>query len=118
MFHYTSHIMKRFKSHVHREQPLNGFENGVETGRKSKRTRCADNLRWKFYLLLSEPGSARCAKVAVKWAYKWNFLRNKEKKHISFESNFCLVEGVRTQVTAPDGMNAKNLLLGSIRDEF
>ena len=28
LFHYTSHDMNRFIPHVHRAQPLNGFENG------------------------------------------------------------------------------------------
>ena len=27
-FYYTSHDMNRFIPHVHRAQPLNGFENG------------------------------------------------------------------------------------------
>jgi len=33
----------------------------------------ADVLRWKFHLFLSEPGSARFAKVNVKWVYGMKF---------------------------------------------
>ena len=63
--------MKRFILHAHRARPLNGFENSPNLA--ENRIRFADNLRWKFHLFLSEPGSARFAKVTVKWVYGMEF---------------------------------------------
>jgi len=37
------------------------------------KVRFADNLKWKFHLFLSEPGSAQFAKVTVKWVYRMEF---------------------------------------------
>jgi len=65
-FYYTSHDMNRFNPHVYSARPLNGFENGLNLA--ENRIEYV-NLRWKFHLFLSEPGSARFAKVTIKWVY-------------------------------------------------
>jgi len=52
-FYYTRHIMERFISHVHYEQPLK-IRNRFKINRKSNIICFVDNLTWKFYLFLNE----------------------------------------------------------------
>jgi len=72
-FCYTIHVIKRSIPHVNRARPLNGFKEQFEFGWKYNRICFADNLRWKFCLFFSEPGSAKFVKDTIKWVYGMEF---------------------------------------------
>ena len=50
----------------------------VQIWLKLDRIHFADNLRWKFHLFLSEPGSPGSQKLTSNGFIEWIFLRNKE----------------------------------------
>ena len=73
MFFYTSHVMNRFISHVYCARPLNGFENSLNLAENRIEYVLLTTSDGKFHLFLSELGSARFAKVTVKWVYGVEF---------------------------------------------
>ena len=99
-FYYTDHDMNRFISHVHCARPLNGFENGPNLAENKIEYVWPTTWDGIFIYFLSEPGSARFAKIyrrARPGSQKlplnrftgWNFLRNKTKS--IFESGINLI---------------------------
>jgi len=80
-FYYTSHDMNRFIPHVHRAQPLNGFENGPNLA--ENRIQYVLLTIWDensifFSANRARPGSQ---KLPLNGFMEWNFLRNKEKAY-------------------------------------
>jgi len=78
IFYYISHVVKMLIPHVHRAQPLNGFENG---------SNLADN-RIEYVLLTSWDGNSIFFSANQAWHKlplnrftEWNFLRNNEKAY-------------------------------------
>jgi len=69
---FTTQAMNRFIPHVHRARPLNGFENSLTWA--ENRIKCVLLTTWDGNsIFFSEPGSARFAKVTVKWLYGMEF---------------------------------------------
>jgi len=77
MFYYTSHVLKRFIPHVHRERPLNGFENGFETIEYVLLTTSDGNS----IFFSAKRARASLQKLPLNDFTAWNFLSDKEKSY-------------------------------------
>jgi len=94
-FYYTSHVIKRFIPHVHRAQPLNGFEIGSNLA--ENRIEYVLLTSWDGISIFSSANRARPGpqKLPSNGFTEWNFLRNKEKAYIRIGDKFDWVAGVR-----------------------
>ena len=73
MFYYTKIFMNRFILHVHRAWPLNGFENGPNLAENCTEYVLLTTSDGNSFFFSANPGSARFAKVTVKWVYEMEF---------------------------------------------
>jgi len=77
-FYYTSHDINRFIPHVHRAQPLNGFETVWIWLKIEWNTFCWDRNSIFSSAYRALPGSQ---KLSINSFTEWNFLGNKEKAY-------------------------------------